>query len=81
MGSLGVAGTYPAFVSAGLVEDGKEGLAFLALAVMGLPGGLIPYRSKVVLYIVVGFGIVGAVIAGFPQEFGIELQPLGPGCL
>jgi hypothetical protein len=78
---LGIAGTNAALVGAGLVENSEERLTLFALLVVRLPGGFIPDLLDVVIDVIVGFGVVGAVVAGFPQEFGIELQPLWFSCL
>ena len=65
-----------AFVADGEVEDAEEGLAFLSFSPMGLAAGLVPGgfgRGEVV----VGFDVVGAIVAGSLEILGEALDRIG----
>ncbi len=68
-----------AFVGGGEVKDGEEGLVWLAVAVVGGGAGVIPGRVGFAGDIVVGFGVVGAVVAGGFEVGGVGLEVRGDG--
>ena len=78
---LALARSNTTFVGAGLIENREEGLSFLSLPVVCLVGGFVPDGPNVMLNVVIGLRVVGAVVAGLSQVFRIELQPLWSGCL
>lgn len=55
------------FVGDRLVEDGEEGLAFATIFVVGGGGAFVPVGGVVAFEVVVGFGVIGAVVAGFAE--------------
>ena len=72
-GDLGVrAGADLAFVAFGGIEDGEEGLVFGAVFPGGVAGRGVPEFGGLA-EVVVGFAVVGAVVAGLAEEFGVHL--------
>ena len=65
------AGADLAFVAFGGVEDGEEGLVFRAVFPGGVAGRGVPEFGGLA-EVVVGFAVVGAVVAGFAEEFGVH---------
>ena len=64
-----------AFVTAGLVEDGEEGLTALAVLPRGFGGGFVPHALGFG-EVVVLLAVVGAVITSFTEELRIHLRVL-----
>ena len=62
-----------AFMSARNVEDGKEGPVFRTIAVVSFLRGLIPERGVIAAEVVIGLGVIGAVIAKIAEVGDVSL--------